>query len=116
MKIRKGFVSNSSSTSFIITNKTNNDLTLVDFVKENHQLLYDFIQEYTYSQSEEDIFTIEKMIQCANNRNEKFQANTDTESIYGDEDGDILGQVYDYILRDGGESENFIWRFNEYHR
>ena len=39
MKIRKGFVSNSSSTAFMITNLTNKEKTLVDFVEENPQLI-----------------------------------------------------------------------------
>ena len=35
MKIRIGFVSNSSSCSFTIGNKSNKTLTIVDFVNEN---------------------------------------------------------------------------------
>lgn len=36
MKTRQGFVSNSSSSCFIITNKTWKTLTLGDFIKEFH--------------------------------------------------------------------------------
>ena len=30
-----------------------------------------------------------------------------------DEDGTIMGTVFDYILRDGGESENWKWEYYE---
>jgi hypothetical protein len=69
MKIRNGFVSNSSSSSFIIRNKSNINLTLS-------------AEEY----------------------------------IFGDEDGTLIGRIFDYILRDGGESENFKWIFYRYYR
>jgi hypothetical protein len=36
--------------------------------------------------------------------------------IFGDEQRTIIGRVFDYILRDGGTSENFRWRFKEYLR
>jgi hypothetical protein len=38
MKARFDFVTNSSSTAYMITNKTNHKKTLVDFVKENPEL------------------------------------------------------------------------------
>ena len=42
MKTRTGFVSNSSSTSFIITNKTAQPVNLVEFVIENKHLIDEF--------------------------------------------------------------------------
>ncbi len=39
MKHREGFVSNSSSTSFIIENKTKQRLHLCEFIKENSHLI-----------------------------------------------------------------------------
>lgn len=109
MKIRYGFVSNSSSTSFIITNTTTKIKTLVDFVNETPHMVDDFNREYDYH------FTMEEMIQNAEARNEKLLPG-DNEKSYGDEDGDVIGHVYDYQLRDGGKSKSFIWKFLEYNR
>ena len=36
--------------------------------------------------------------------------------IFGDEDGTVIGRIFDYILRDGGESKNFKWSFYGYNR
>jgi hypothetical protein len=35
---------------------------------------------------------------------------------FGDEQGTLLGEIYDYILREGGESKRFKWRFDFYNR
>jgi len=109
MKIRRGFVSNSSSTSFYITNHSKTELTLIEFVLENYTLVQDFNREYDYK------FTLEEMIQCAENRAEIFSVGKNY-ATYGDEDGDVLGKVFDYILRYGGKSKNFSWGFHEWRR
>lgn len=109
MKKRNGFVSNSSSSSFIITNKTDKILTLVDFVKENPQLIEDWNLSYGYNN------TYEELLESAENNDIDINPGND-EYIFGDEDGTLIGRIFDYILRDGGESENFSWRFHQYYR
>jgi hypothetical protein len=109
-KFRNGFVSNSSSTSFIINNKTDRYLTLVEFVEENPQLVDQFNVEYDWNS-----FTQSEMLQDAKRRNQIFKPGESIEA-YGDEDGDTLGHVFDYILRDGGDSKSFTWSFYEYNR
>lgn len=110
MKNRNGFVSNSSSTSFIITNKSNKDLTLVDFVKENPQLIEAWNQYYSYNNTQEEL------LESAEVNDFTIMAKTSEEYIFGDEQGTLIGRVFDYILRDGGDSKNFKWVFNEFYR
>jgi hypothetical protein len=103
MKIRNGFVSNSSSSSFMIHNNSDQCKSLVDFVMENKYLLDKFNEDY---ESDEKLSDMVKDAECAN---ETFDAHTGKNIIFGDEDGTTIGRVYDYILRDGGKSESFSW-------
>jgi len=114
MKVKLDFVTNSSSTAFIITNTSDNDLSLVDFVKENPQLIEEFKETYGYVNDPE--FTQEKLIESAKRNDEKLKAGIDEWCSFGDEDGTLVGMVFDYILREGGTSKNFTWRFDSWQR
>lgn len=110
MKTRNGFVSNSSSSSFIIINKSNKELTLVDFVKENPQLVQDWNSSYGFNNTQEEL------IKSAKENNVEFPDNSSDEYIFGDEEGTLIGRIFDYILRNGGESKNFKWYFYKSYR
>ena len=111
MKTRNSFVSNSSSCSFIITNLTDRNLSLTTFVKETVYLLYDFHKEYYQTE-----ITMEQMIDEAEKECEIFLPHESKCLVFGDEQGTGIGQVYDYMLREGGKTQSFKWEFDEYHR
>lgn len=111
MKIRQSFVSNSSSTSFTITNTSSEIKTLVDFAKENDFLRKEFCVQYDWHD-----FSYEEMIKSAEKENITFLPGETVDCIFGDEQRTTVGCVYDYMLRNGGVSENFRWRLVEYLR
>jgi len=112
MKIRNGFVSNSSSTAFIITNYSKEKKTLVDFVTENPQLIEQFKKEYG-SYKDDPLFSQGNLMVSAEENNMEFSPGKPEYCVFGDEQDTLIGQVFDYILRDGGTSESFSWRFCE---
>ena len=116
MKIKTDFVTNSSSTAFIITNLSNKPLTLFHFVLENPQLIEKYVKSYTFWSNEKDEYTQEKLLLSAKKNNIKFKPKEEKYCVFGDEQNTLIGQVFDYILRDGGKSKNFRWRFKEYLR
>lgn len=115
MRTRSGFITNSSSTSFIITNISEEKKTLVDFVEENAHLLTDFVERYCYG-NEAEKFNHEKMVEDAVQEGIVFEPGEALHCTFGDEDGTTIGHVYDYILRDGGSSKSFKWKFLEFNR
>jgi hypothetical protein len=114
MKTRNGFVSNSSSTSFLITNKTKKSLPLSEFVKENPQLIEQFCGRYSWH-SDDRRYTQESLIKSAKEEGIMISPGQNVYT-FGDEQGTLIGEVFDYILRDGGESNRFEWSFYEYNR
>lgn len=112
MKTHNGYISNSSSTSFIIINKTNKNLSIVDFVKENPQLVEEFANEYDYDEAD---YNQEKLIVSAQENNFEIAPGSNL-CTFGDEDGTLIGHVFDYILRSGGRSTSFEWHFDSYNR
>jgi hypothetical protein len=115
MNKKISFVTNSSSTSYIIENKTNEEKTIRDFIIENSYLLNEFLEVYDWYKKNKE-FKLGRMLEDSAYYNYKFPPNSKVRCVFGDEDSNVLGTVYDYILRDGGVSESFIWRIDEYLR
>jgi len=115
MKVRDGFVSNSSSTSFVIINKTDKELTLRDFIRDNAHL----VDQYNFEYHHCGHYSVSELVHSAKTGDIILYPG-ETEMEFGDHDGEFaftpLGNVYDYILRDGGESERWKWRFDHYNR
>ena len=110
MKTRTGFVSNSSSSSFIITNKTDKPLDLLELAKDALHILKEFNEEYGHS------FTEEEFLKSAKDEKTTVRPGAQ-EMIFGDEDGTVIGQGFDYGLRNGSvNSERFSTGFNKHCR
>jgi hypothetical protein len=109
MKSRNGFVSNSSSTSFVITNKTKESVDLVKFVEENPELVMYYNVEY------DGKYKNTTLLEVARKKNITWKPGENKVCTFGDHDGayasTAIGEVYDTMLREGGESRSFKWRF-----
>ena len=115
MKVKLDFITNSSSTAFMIQNTSKKDLNLTDFAAENMDLLERYLEMYNWNKNDTR-YTPLRLLESAANNNIQFKAGDERECVFGDEQGSIIGAVYDYMLREGGTSKNFKWWFREYLR
>jgi hypothetical protein len=74
-----------------------------------------FVREYNWHKGDSR-YTQQNLLESASKHNETFLAGDRKYTVFGDEEGTLIGEVFDYILRDGGSSKSFIWRFSEYLR
>jgi len=103
MKIRHGFVSNSSSCSFMIENHSNEHKTIKDFAKETLYLVTEFNEIYSANEDHK------KFLSECDDYPMDMESGESTFMIFGDEHGTVMGRIYDYMLRDGGSTESFSW-------
>lgn len=121
MKIRNGFVSNSSATAFIITNTSDEVKTIVDFAKETPHLVEEFKKMYDWYNdderfSQENVVAGAEQIVADEQEDMTFAPGESKECIFGDEQGTVIGHVYDYMLRECGGSESFKVEFSRWCR
>ncbi len=113
MKFRSKFVSNSSSCSFIVTNKTSADLDYSELVRDLKSVVQLYLSEY------EDIHEIKNyngVIESAKRKKYIFKAKSNVQVEFGDNHGDfmeIVGAAVDYFIKETFESDRFYIEFKE---
>ena len=91
MKLRKKFVSNSSSSSFVVTNKTDQDLDYSELVRDLRKVVDEFLGFDLPLQ-------YEKIIDEATKEKYTFLANSEIEVEFGDNHGDFSDTVVSHAV------------------
>lgn len=91
----------------MIRNCSNKPKTLIDFVVENRHLVDEYNKQYNAE------YKFSELVADAEERMESYpgrwtiNAQRDVNWDFGDKDGDILGIIYYYILRDSTLSDGW---------
>jgi hypothetical protein len=104
MKIRDGFVSNSSSSSFCVENKTNQDKRLSDFIRENENLIAHF--NHSFRETHEPV-TLQDMLDSID-EDTKIPANQSV-GLEFESYAQTYGMVLRFSLAASGNTESFEW-------
>lgn len=117
MKLRNGFVSNSSSCSFIVTNKTNQDLDYSELVRDLKDVIAAYFINYGWDGGRLTDELHVSLIEGAKTLKRVFKAKSNEEMQFGDNAGEfqgVVGSAVDYIIRDRDfESDRFHIKFEE---
>lgn len=111
MKVRLGFVSNSSSSSYVINNKTDKDLSLADLIRENSHLA----QECDRYSPKGAKWTLETLIQSAKESGIVLKPGSNLISFSDADEYNAIEIIGDYEMREGGDSERFSWSIQDCH-
>jgi hypothetical protein len=105
MKVRDGFVTNSSSTVFVIRNKTDKNLTAVDFAREIYPLLNK--EELIEYEMFKYATTLEDIMEVAKEDNFTIPAKKMMPTILYDDRQGVFKLIS--VLNNEGETESFEW-------
>jgi hypothetical protein len=111
LKMRCGFISNSSSCSFIISNKSNQERSLSEFVNENLHL----IGRYNKLCMPKGRISQTSFLNSAVDNDFIFGPLESKRCVFNHL-STLVARVLDFTLRCDGESENFRWKFGGYIR
>ena len=117
MKLRLGFISNSSSSSFLITNKSNKSKTMKDFVKQISFVYDSFVEafpEYLKDKQKHKCYSKEEMLRTANQCIPMSWGPGKTHEVeFSTEDGsmNLVGFIIGLMLKENGETEDFKWKY-----
>ena len=121
MKIRIGFVANSSSTSFMIKNLSDEPKSLLDFANEVAYMVDKF--NVKYGGGIMPHITLEDFLESArhydpapNKKKKSIMPHTKAMWTFADESNCAIGIVLDYMLRPSGRTKSFKWRVHHYNR
>jgi hypothetical protein len=99
----------------MITNITDEEKTIVDFATETPHIIEEFKEQYDWHKDDPQ-FCQAELVKSAKENNITFKPGEQKYCVFGDEQRTLIGQVYDYMLRECNGSKSFTVKFEEYLR